>query len=70
MARLSDLQGCRGGFDTVVFIYALEGHPIFGDRAIQWFERIERGMIKASACDLVLAEISAVALKEKYGFTG
>lgn len=38
MARLTDLQGCRVGLDTVVFIYALEGHPTFGDRAIHLFE--------------------------------
>ena len=63
MARLTDLQGCRVGLDTVVFIYALEGHPIFGDRAIQLFEHVERGMIKASACDLVLAELMVKPLR-------
>ena len=63
MARLADLQGCRVGLDTVVFIYALEGHPTFGDRAIQLFERIEKGMIKASACDLVLAELMVKPLR-------
>ena len=63
MARLVDLQGCRVGLDTVVFIYALEGHPAFGDRAIQLFERIEKGTIKASACDLVLAELMVKPLR-------
>lgn len=63
MARLADLQGCKVGLDTVVFIYALEGHPIFGDRATQLFEQIEQGAIKAAACDLVLAELMVKPLR-------
>lgn len=63
MARLTDLHGCKVGLDTVVFIYALEGHPIFGDRATQLFEQIEQGSIKAAACDLVLAELMVKPLR-------
>lgn len=52
MPRLADLQGRKVGLDTVVFIYALEGHPTFGDRATQLFEKIEQGVIEAAACAL------------------
>ncbi len=43
MAQLADLQGHKIGLDPVVFIYALEDHPTFGDRATQLFEQIEQG---------------------------
>lgn len=51
MARLADLKGCKVGLDTVVFIYALDNHPTFGDRATKLFEQVEQGAIKATACD-------------------
>ena len=35
----------------------MEGHVTFGDIATKLFEQIEQGAIKASACDLVLAEL-------------
>lgn len=63
MARLADLHGCKIGLDTAVFIYALEGHVTFGTLATKLFEQIEQGAIKASACDLVLAELMVKPLR-------
>ena len=63
MARLTDLHGCKVGLDTAVFIYALEGHVTFGTPATKLFEQIEQGAIKASACDLVLAELMVKPLR-------
>lgn len=63
MPRLADLHGHKVGLDTVVFIYAFEGHPTFGDRTTQLFEQIEQGAIKAAACDLVLAELIVKPLR-------
>ncbi|PSB34578.1 type II toxin-antitoxin system VapC family toxin [Chlorogloea sp. CCALA 695] len=63
MARLTDLHGCKVGLDTAVFIYALEGHVTFRTLAIKLFEQIEQGAIKASACDLGLAELMVKPLR-------
>jgi len=64
MARLADLHGKKVGLDTVVFIYALEGHAEFGNRATALFEQIEAGEIKGFACDLVLAELIVKPLRQ------
>ncbi len=41
----------------------MEGHVTFGGAATKLFEPIERGAIKASACDLVLAELMVKPLR-------
>jgi predicted nucleic acid-binding protein len=64
VARLEDLRGKKVGLDTVVFIYALEGHAEFGDRAKYLLEQIEAGEIKGVACDLVLAELMVKPLRQ------
>jgi predicted nucleic acid-binding protein len=63
VARLEDLRGKKVALDTVVFIYALEGHSEFGDRAKYLLEQIEVGEIKGFACDLVLAELMVKPLR-------
>ncbi|AFY75213.1 hypothetical protein Syn7502_03358 [Synechococcus sp. PCC 7502] len=38
MAQLGNLRGKKVGLDTVIFIYALEGHHALGDRPKYLFE--------------------------------
>lgn len=64
MARLEELAGAKVALDTVIFIYALEGNPEFGDRAIKILEMIEQGKCRGVACDLVLAELMVKPLRE------
>jgi predicted nucleic acid-binding protein len=61
VARLAELK--RVGLDTVVFIYALENHPVFGKPSLALFEAAESGHMSATACDLVLAELIVQPLK-------
>jgi len=64
MARLEQLTGAKVALDTVIFIYALEGNPDFGDRAIKILEIIEQGRCRGFACDLVLAELMVKPLRQ------
>ncbi|MGB3208402.1 MAG: type II toxin-antitoxin system VapC family toxin [Crinalium sp.] len=64
MARLEELVGAKVALDTVIFIYALEGNPEFGDRAVKILEMIEQGKCRGFACDLVLAELMVKPLRE------
>lgn len=57
MARLNRLRGARLALDTSVFIYALEDHARFGEKAAAIFRTVETGMASAVASDLVLAEL-------------
>ena len=64
MARLEELDGTKIALDSVVFIYALEGNPAFGERAKSILQTIERGQCQGFACDLVLAELMVKPLRE------
>ncbi|MGK7878151.1 MAG: type II toxin-antitoxin system VapC family toxin [Xenococcaceae cyanobacterium] len=64
MARREELEGAKIGLDTVVFIYALEGNPQFGDVAREILETIEEGRCRGYACDLVLAELMVKPLRQ------
>jgi len=70
MARLEQLTGAKVALDTVIFIYALEGNPDFGDRAIKILEMIEQGRCRGFACDLVLAELVVVSLRLEKSLIG
>ena len=50
--------------DSAIFIYALEGNPVFGERAKKILQAIERGTYQGFACDLVLAELMVKPLRE------
>jgi predicted nucleic acid-binding protein len=63
LARLEQLDGARVALDSVIFIYALEGNPVFGERAKQILQSIERGKCQGFACDLVLAELMVKPLR-------
>lgn len=64
MARLEDLDGARVALDSVIFIYALEGNPVFGKQAKKILQTIEQGKCQGFACDLVLAELMVKPLRE------
>ncbi|MDY6804274.1 MAG: type II toxin-antitoxin system VapC family toxin [Cyanobacteriota bacterium] len=63
MARLKEIEGHKIALDSVIFIYALEGNPEFGDRALKILEAIEQGRCQGFACDLVLAELMVKPLR-------
>ncbi len=46
-----------------IFIYALENHSEFGKISIEIFGNIEKGLLQAVACDLILAELIVQPLK-------
>lgn len=64
MARLEELNGAKVALDSVIFIYALEGNPVFGERAKKVLQSIEQGKCQGFACDLVLAELMVKPLRE------
>lgn len=47
----------RVGLDTSLFIYLVEGHREFGDRASQIFESIEKGRLEAVTSTLTMLEL-------------
>ncbi len=63
MARLTLLNNKVVALDSVIFIYALENHPEFGEISLEVFENIEQGLLQAVACDLTLAELIVQPLK-------
>ncbi|MDJ1178114.1 hypothetical protein PJF56_04475 [Roseofilum sp. BLCC_M91] len=66
MARLEDLEGVAVAFDSVIFIYAIEGNQEFGELARKIFELIELGKCQGFACDLVLAELMVKPLRDGF----
>jgi len=66
MARLDDLHGVMIALDSVIFIYALEGNPEFGELARKVLEMIEQGQCQGVASDLVLAELMVKPLRDGY----
>ncbi len=64
MASLATLSG-RLYLDTNIFIYALEGYPVFRPTLTQLFERIDRGAIQAVTSELTLAEVLVKPLLDR-----
>ena len=45
------------GLDANVFIYTLEGHPVFGQAASQLLRAVANGSVKTTASELVYLEV-------------
>lgn len=57
MGRLSALVGERIYLDTNVFVYAVEGHPVFRAALRALFQDAEQGRIRVVTSELTLAEV-------------
>ena len=57
MGLLSELQGDRIYLDTNIWIYALEGYPMFQPALTSLFEQIDAGALMAVTSELSLAEL-------------
>lgn len=64
MARIETLTG-RLYLDTNIFVYALEGYPVFRPILTSLFEAIDRGDIQAVTSELTLAEVLVKPLLDR-----
>jgi predicted nucleic acid-binding protein len=63
MGLVSDLQGRRVYLDTNVFIYALNGFPVYAPTLSQLFAAVESGDTSAATSELTLAEMLIVPFR-------
>lgn len=64
MARLGTLAG-RLYLDTNIFIYALEGYPVFRPILTPLFEAIDGGLIQAITSEPTVAEVLVKPLLDR-----
>ena len=64
MARIETLTG-RLYLDTNIFVYALEGYPVFRPILTSLFAAIDRGDIQAVTSELTLAEVLVKPLLDR-----
>jgi predicted nucleic acid-binding protein len=63
MGLVSDLQGHRVYLDTNVFIYALNGFPVYAPTLKELFAAVESGGMSAATSELTLAEMLIVPFR-------
>jgi len=66
LARLEELEGAKVALDSVIFIYALEGNPVFGELAKKILQSIEQGKCQG----FVIANIRFPYMKDDFGLRG